>query len=278
MIATRDPPRRNPGPSRDRFLWAGVAVWALSLLPSLLGAVPFEPAFCWADQYNDVPTLGFVIVAAALRLRVARDRKERTFWRLFMGCMVGWIAVRGLYVVVPYEERGMKSDLFSDLSYLLGYLCLVVALHLRPDRDPPGFTRVRRVESLGIVTFAFLMLSYFTLAPSVFNPEAYASWSTSLLLYAVLDAWLLVRALRLLHTDLASEWRVPMRFLAGAVALWFVGDVVEGLMYLERIPYVNSGTPADLLWTTPMLLLLFAVRSRAWSDGVERARRLVRTT
>jgi hypothetical protein len=243
-----------------------VTVWCLSVLPSLLGTVPFEPAFYWADQYNDVPTLGFVVVAAVQRLRVARERKERTFWRLFMGCVAGWIAVRGLYVVVPYEARGVKSDLFSDLSYLVGYLCLVVALELRPDRDPPGFTRVRRVESLGIVTFGFLMLSYFTLAPSVFNPEAYASWSTSLMLYAVLDAWLLVRALRLLHTDLAPEWVVPMRFLAGAMALWLIGDVLEGLMYLEAIPYLNSGTPADLLWTTPMLLLLLVVRSRAWQD------------
>ncbi len=241
-------------------------MWFLSLLPSLLGTAPFEPAFYWADQYSDVPTLGFVVMAAALRLRVARDRKERTFWRLFMGCMAGWLAVRGLYVVVPYEERGVKSDLFSDLNYLFGYLCLVVALELRPDRDPPGFTRVRRVESLGIVTFGFLMLSYFTLAPSVFNPEAYATWVTSMLLYAVLDAWLLVRALRLLHTDLASDWMVPMRFLAGALALWLVGDLMEGLMYMGAVPYVDSGTPVDLVWATPMLLLLFAVRSRSWQD------------
>ena len=243
-----------------------MTVWFLSMLPSLLGTAPFEPAFYWADQFSDVPILGCVIVAAALRLRRSRERKERTFWRLFIGGMVGWIAVRGLYVVVPYEDRGVASDLFTDVCYLLGYLCLMVALELRPDHDPPGFTRVRRVESLGILTFAFLMLSYFTLVPSVFNPEAYASWSTSLLLYAVLDVWLIARALRLLHTDLASGWVVPIRLLAAVLVLWFIGDVMEGLMYLGTIPYVDSGTPADLLWAMPMLLLLFVVRSREWQD------------
>ncbi len=234
------------------------------MLPSLVSVLPPDPTFYWADQYNDVPTLGFVIAAAALRVRVARERKERTFWRLFIGCVMGWMAVRALYVLVPYSDRGVKSDLFSDLSYLFGYLCLVVALELRPDRDPPGLTRVRRVESLGTLAFAFLMLSYFTLAPSVFNPEAYASWVTSLLLYAVLDAWLLLRTLRLLRTDLVPEWVVPMRFLAGALALWLIGDVAEGLMYMEAIPYMDSGAPTDLIWTTPTLLLFLAARSRGW--------------
>lgn len=241
-------------------------MWLLSLLPSLVPVLPSGLTFSWADQYNDVPTLVFVVVAAALRARSAHERKERTFWRLFIAGNAGWIAVRALYVVVPYAERGLKSDLFTDICYLTGYLCLAVALELRPDRDPPGWTRVRRVESLGILTFGFLMLSYFTLAPSVFNPEAYASWVTSMTLYAVLDVWLVARALRLLWTGLEPEWVVPVRFLAGAFAVWLVGDVMEGLMYLEAIPYIDAGSPADVIWSLPQLLLLLAVRSRGWHD------------
>ena len=264
MTATQGAPRRPLPFLRDPILWAGGAVWLLSLLPSLADVLPSDLAFSWADQYSDVPMLGFVVVAAAMRARAALDRKERTFWRLFIAGNMSWIAVRGLYVGVPYAQRGMKSDLFTDVSYLLGYLCLIAALELRPDRVPPGRTRAGKVESLGVQTFAFLMLSYFTLAPSVFNPEAYASWVTSMALYAVLDAWLLAHAVRLLRAGLAPGWVVPVRWLAGAFAVWLVGDVMEGLMYMKAIPYIDAGSPVDVVWAAPQLLLLLAVRSRVW--------------
>jgi len=250
-------------------LWAGLVAWVGGTLPSLVPVLSPEHTLDWADRFSDVPVLAVVLLAALLRLRVAPRHAERTFWRLMAGCPVGWLAVRALYIVIPVEHWGIGVDLASDLFYLAGYLCVALALERRPD-GPPGQGQAeagRRMESLGTLIFAFGLLAYFVLVPSVFNPEIYASWVSSLLLYAVLDAFLLTRAVTLLRTDLAEDWRVPMGWLTATLAIWFVGDMTEGLMYLEILPWVDPGHPVDVLWQAPALTLLLTVRSRSWQAG-----------
>lgn len=259
--------------ARDVFFWSCAVVWALSILPSLLAVLPPEPAFAWADQFLDAPTFALVFVAASLRVRHAEDQREKVFWRFLSGCMIAWLSVRGLYLIVPYEERGMRFDLTTDVLYLAGYLCVALAMEGRPDQRPengPG-ARERRIESLGTLVFGFGLLSYFALVPSVFNPEIYASWVSSMLLYAVLDVYLLVRGLEILRSGLAPGWRAPLGWLCVSFALWLVGDLTEGLMYMEAIPFVEPGTPWDLLWALSPLTLLLAVRSRSWAPSRLRA-------
>lgn len=254
-----------PSPTlRDPFLWAGLAMWVASLLPSFLPVLSPEWTFTWADQYSDAPSLALVLLAAALQVGRASKQRERVFWRLVVGCLLGWLAVRGLYLLVPYDYWGTGLDLASDILYLGGYLCLALALERRPDRNPSNGaqSKVKRVESLGTLIFAFGLLTYFVLVPSIFNPEVYASWVSSLLLYAVLDAFLLVRTLTLLRGGLEPGWQPAMRWIAVTFAFWFIGDLLEGLMYLEAIRWVDPGTPLDLIWHVPALTLLIAVRTR----------------
>lgn len=252
------------GAPRDPFLWVGFVVWGLSIFPSLIPVLSPEQTFTWADQYSDAPPLALVLLAAALQVGRAHRQRERIFWRLVVGCLLGWLAVRGLYLVVPYDYWGTGLDLASDVLYLGGYLCLALALERRPDRSPAtgAQAKVKRVESLGTLIFAFGLLTYFVLIPSIFNPEIYASWVSSLLLYAVLDAYLLVRALTLLGGGLEPGWTPAMRWIAVTFAFWFLGDFLEGLMYLEAIPWVDPGSPLDIIWHVPALTLLLAVRSR----------------
>ena len=260
------PHRTAPLFPRDRFFWIGVVVWGASVLPSLIPVLPAEVTFAWADQYSDVPGLIFVLVAAALAIRRASSQRERVFWRLLVGCITGWLAVRGLYLLIPYEEWGTATDLTADLFYLGGYLCVALAVERRPDRHPgtggPG--RLQRAEAAGTLVFAFALLTYLVLLPSVFNPEVYASWVSSLLLFAVLDAFLLARGISLLRGSLEKGWRLPLRWLTAVFAIWLVGDLGEGLMYLDVIPFTEPGTPWDLIWHLPSLALLASVRSRRW--------------
>ncbi len=246
-------------------------MWLLSLLPSLRGVEFEDVGFTWADQYSDVPTMALVLVAMSLLASHAQERAEGRFWRLMSGCVLAWLGVRVLYFFVPFDAQGIGFDLVTDVLYLVGYFLIALGLETPPDRAPEGGSRgrERRVESLGTLVFGFGLLTYFVVVPAVFDPDIYASWVSSMLLYAVLDVYLLTRAVTLLRGGLAPGWRAPMGWLAVTLGLWLVGDLTEGLMYLETIPFVDPGTPWDVLWALPSLTLLIAVRSRSCaSSGV----------
>jgi len=247
----------------------GIVVWLLALVPSLADVLPEDLELTWADEYSDVPTLALVLATASLLASRARERRERGFWRLLAGCTVTWLAVRALYLFVPWTERGIAFDLATDVLYLAGYFLVALALETPPDQPPEVGSRgrERRIESLGTLVFGFGLLTYFVLVPAVFNPEIYASWVPSMLLYAVLDSYLLARTVTLLRGGLAQGWTAPVGWLGATFGLWLVGDLTEGFMYLETIPFIEPGTPWDLLWALPPLTLLVAARSRTWSGG-----------
>lgn len=246
---------------RDPFLGLGLVAWCLSALPSLLPGPAGDLAYAWADQYSDVPTMTLVMTAALLRAARAPQKRERLFWRLLVAGLAGWMTIRGAYLMIPYDARGMGFDLASDAFYLSGYLFIALALEL--GLSPGGEDRVRRVESVGTLVFGFALLSYFTVAPSVFNPEAYADWVSSLFLYALFDLYLVVRLAVVYRSLPDPAWRRTLPWLGLTFSLWLVGDVTEGLMYRGVIGLWEPARPTDLLWLAPPMTLLVAVRVRS---------------
>jgi len=121
---TRPPNSPRPGGSRDRrraagrdaILWAGVAVWLLSLLPSLVGVLSPDATLTWTDEFNDVPILLVALMAIAISRHGAEEHGERVFWGLLMGYPGAWLVARVLYLVVPYNGNGILSDQVTDLS------------------------------------------------------------------------------------------------------------------------------------------------------------------
>lgn len=254
-----------PALVRDPYMGVGVVVWVLCALPSLVPVLPEDLLYSWADQYSDVPSLLLVMGLAVVRARSVAEGRERFFWGVVAATLVCWLSVRLLYLLIPYETWGVGTDLTSDLLYLAGYFLLAVVLE-----DPPREERVdeaakgARVESVGTLVFAMGILTYFVLAPSVFTPDLYAAWVSSLLLYSVLDVYLLARCLRIVgQADLQEGWRTTFGWLGATFGLWLAGDLTEGLMYLEWLPFVYAGTPLDLLWHAPSLTLLVALRARS---------------
>ncbi len=261
--------RSSHGPRTDPLFWIALGVWGVSILPSFLPVLSPAATYTYADEYSDVPMLVMAGVALVIALRRTSSHGERLFFRLIVGGLAAWLAVRASYTLMPAALWGETADLIQDFLYLAGYLLFAISLETQPfaPRRLVERRRLHTVEILGTLVFVFGLLAYFVVIPSVFNPEVYASWVPSLLLYAVLDAYLVIRTLTLLNPRLPAEWRDPARWLAVTFALWLVSDMAEGLMYLEVLPWVDPGTPVDLLWHLPGLALFVAVRSRGWSAG-----------
>lgn len=260
---------------RDPLLLGGIFVWVVSILPSLFPVLPESLTVTWADIYSDVPMLGFVLGAVVLAIRDGRSQRERLFWRLLAGTLLFWLGVRGLYVFVPLDQWGTWTDLMSDVLYLAGYLTIAFGMEWRPDIDPGAGQRARlgQAETVAILLFGFGLLTYFVLIPSVFNPEVYESWVSSLLFYAVLDVYLVIRMVFLWRSCSDGRWRPTYAWLLVVFVLWLIGDLIEGFMYLGTLAWVDPGTPLDLVWHLPSLGLLLAVRSRRWWLAEHSARR-----
>jgi signal transduction histidine kinase/CheY-like chemotaxis protein len=244
-----------------------VGVWVLSLLPSLVDVLPPELTVLFAERFADVGPYLAIFAAAALVSRSA-DSRERSFWMLWGLALSCWIGAQIVYAAVPADAWSTRWDLTVDGLYLGGYLLLAVALQRRPDRTPPaGYTsKLRQTEMLGTLVFAVGLLGYFIVIPRFFAPEVYASRVPSLVLWTVLDAFLIIRLLAILATQPRPSWIWPYRLLLVACGAWFLGDGLEALMYQGALPFVDGGTPIDVVWHVPSLLILLAVLSRGWRE------------
>jgi len=182
-------------------MWIALALGLLSVAPSFIPILSPEALFRWADQYSDVPPLVAALVLFLLASKAPGSR-ERIFWWLLAGSIVAILANRVLIWIIPREMWGTSLDLIHDNFYLACYVLVALALELRPDRNPAkGYqSNLQRIELAGTLVFLFGLLAYFIVIPSVFNPDAYASWVPSLLLYAVLDIFVVARIFTLLYS------------------------------------------------------------------------------
>jgi signal transduction histidine kinase len=119
------------------------------------------------------------------------------------------------------------------------------------------------LERVGALLFASGLITYFVFIPGVFHPEYYRSWGPSLLLFSVLDAYIVLRVVSILRGRVRPEWVRPYRWLGATYFIWFVADLAEVGIKMGWVPGFDSGSPLDTLWHLPLLLLL-VVLSRGW--------------
>lgn len=249
--------------ARDPVVLAALCVWGLAILPSILPILSPDATYTWADQFSDVPNLVFLVATLGWAIVRSQARGERLFWWLLQASTLSWLGVRGLFLIVPFEYWGIGMDLASDVLYLQGYLLLALGIEDRiRETVTHSDSRAEYFEAVGTLVFGFGLLAYFILAPSIFNPEIYETWVTSLLLYAVIDLYLVMRTLKWMRATASTSRRHRLAFWLLVTSLfWLISDLVEGMMYLGVFPWIDPGTPWDLLWHVPAFTILLAVRS-----------------
>jgi len=246
--------RRNP------VTWIAAGAFMVTLFPYVFPVLSPGALEYFADWYADFPLMLTAIVAFQYRRsRMARPT-ERRFWDLWTAAFVCWLIVRVFYAVTPMEYIQWWFDLVVDSLYLLFYLCIVLALELRPDRPVQrSLSTMRRwIEAAGAAAFLLALLLYYAIIPGILSPDAYWTWVPSLALYVTLDAVILLRLLYVRHDCGSPLWRSIYGWLAAATALWLVADLLEVLTYAEFVPLSASGTRWDLIWYAPFVPVILA--------------------
>jgi hypothetical protein len=127
--------RRNP------VTWIAGAALAVVLVPYLIPILSPGALAYFAEYYADFPLLLASMAAFQYRRGAIARRTERRFWDLWTLAFGCWLLVRLMYATVPTEYLVWWLDLVVDALYVLFYLCIVLALELRPDRPVPGYRR-----------------------------------------------------------------------------------------------------------------------------------------
>ncbi|NIM51475.1 MAG: response regulator [Gemmatimonadales bacterium] len=252
--------RRNP------VTWIAGGAFAVVLVPYVIPILPPSVLAYFAEYYADFPLLLASVAAFQYRRGAIARHAERRFWDLWTLAFGCWLVVRVMYASVPLEYLVWWLDLVVDALYLLFYLCIVLALELRPDRPAPASlgTMRRRVEALGACVFLFALMFYFAIIPGMLSYEAYWTWVPSMLLYVTLDVFVVGRLLYLRHDARSKRWRTIYGLMALTVAMWALTDAYETLTYAEVATLLQpAGGPWDLVWYLPFVPITLAALLRS---------------
>ncbi len=249
---------------RDPFvlltLLIHLAVAAVSVFPVLSPTA----RTLFLEGYVLIPITLLGILAPWVGLGPFRDRRERLFWGLWSLSLGFHLVIRWVYLLVPDVNDGIRGAFAIDLLYVLFFLPLILSVLVRPDR-PRGKGRggaARGLEFAGTGILTLALIGYFLLIPRFMNPEEYLTWVPSLLMFWVLDAFLLLSLFYLRETALTQEWRILYSWLALAPACWVITEFLELAFHLTLGDTIWPITPADVLWYLPWMAIIFAGRMR----------------
>ena len=233
-----------------------VGLWTLPFIP---GQIRIGLATTWADPIVILLSLGGFLIGIR-RLHP----EERLFWGLLTAAFVCASGGAWLPLLVPAHQWPVLDAVAEHGLFLLQFVCMFLALSLNPHAEQASAsidsTRFR-LESIGTISFATLVLAYFTLIPMYYAGSTNYALQKSM--HVALGSIMVFSFVYIASFSASRRWSAVYRLLALAGGLWVAYDAVELLLVTERfyvpggIPY---GTPYDLLAYLPFGVGVLAAR------------------
>ena len=239
------------------LVWAGVAIFYVMPIASPDAKIYFG---------DNLIGLAFIPFAAACCIAGSRriaQVEERHFWWTIAGAYLTWLAYAIATLIVPNANWTHWATVLGDCAYVGFYLLFLLAIELKPHLQPMNQveSRQRRLRAAAVTLLIFGWLCYLAVIPAAVDRISYESLVPSFLLYLSLDIVLIARLMWVRRDSWSVRWATLYGLLAAAATVMFVGDVLETL-YVANISGLGSGTPFDLLWTLPFMLVAAAARAR----------------
>jgi len=262
----KPPPTPARSLFRDPVIWAVVVVNAAVALLALFPILDANTTYLLIESYALVPISILGMLAPWVGLPPMRSGREKVFWGLWSLSLFFHLVVRITYLVIPDIDAVASGSLVSDLLYVLFYLPLVLSVLFRPDRarleaEVKGTTVL---EYAGTAIYILALITYFVIIPRFFNEPEYATWVPSLLMYWVLDAFILLSLFYLRQTSQSREWKILYSWLIIAPSCWVITEMLELTFYMGWDGTTDwAVTPFDVLWYIPWIAITVAGRVRA---------------
>ncbi len=255
-------PHPPPGSlARDPYVRLALGLLALASVPYLFPLLSTETMVHYSATYVDLPFLALVIAATVRCFRVSVDKGERRFWALLSVAFLCSIALEFLNLAfTDWSSWGVATDLVNSLPYLAAYAAIAIALENCPHVRPARLSRrLRAFDRVGAFVFLFFLLLYFTILPTILDSNTY--WTSSLVLFVVLDAYIATRLATLYRKAMDPAWRSVYSWLLFASLLWVAVDTVYLLAWMEIIPDFESTLILDGAWMLSLTATIVAART-----------------
>jgi signal transduction histidine kinase/CheY-like chemotaxis protein len=276
LQADRDRPRVGPWRTllTDPVVRLGAFVLGALSLPFLVPGISAQSLEIFSERWADHLQFPLLLLAFGYGLARVAHREQRRFSTYIMCALAAWWVVRLSYVLLPDAPGTFLGDMAVDGLYVTFYVFMILAIESRPHLESGwiAFDPTRRFRLASSLGFLFALLAYFVFIPSALNPEFYYTWLPSLYMYVTLDLFLAVRFFYARATSSSNRFRRVYLLLGLAATGWAVFDVFECLSWAGVLT-VPPGTALDLLWWTPIPLVLLAGRSQ-YVASVDHARDL----
>jgi len=250
---------------RDRFtqilLVAAVALW-----------LPYLPGWPVSPVPGEVSTAAYAMQALMLTLGVAaclsgwnqRDPQERRFFGLIALGLACW----GLEQVIEFQieadwSKDLRLSLFGDMLYVALYLCVILAVELRPHAQArtKAERRLRWLDSGGAALTTLGLFAYIILPVFAYDVANYQRYLHSVGLYSLFDLYLVTRLASLVISTEDLRWRSTYGWMLAGVSIWFVFDLSEALDMVGVVARPFNDRVFDTSWFLTPLLFAAAARS-----------------
>lgn len=257
--------------SGDPWVRVACALFFIGSLPYFLPILTTDQLWYYGGFFFDLPLVALIVLILATNFSGTTKSHHRRFWRwLILGFSL-WIVHSVLGIIfVNRVDFVTEVDLASYFLYFAFYASVVMALECRPHRQPERSHQLLLVfDRLGALVFLFGLLLYLTVVPALIDWDSY--WTSTLFLFAVLDVFIVVRLFAFRRAVIDEGWRRVYSWFLAAAVLWFLSDFAEVLMWSEILPYIDSGTPYDILWLVALPVFAVAVRAGWYAQSSEEA-------
>jgi len=217
----------------------------------------------FSEHWAEPLLLAVLIVGLLKGLRSTDHPEERRFWSLLAACFGLWLVGTTVNSVGWIQGGEYWLELAVDSMFLLSYLAGFLAVDQRPHLEA-GWSRKGSTygfSALGTLLFVFALVLYFFIFPYVFDGGYSVGPIPTTSPFIAFDALLALRFFHLVWACRNGWWRRAYLLLGLASLFWVTTDTLEWMISTERLD-LAYGTPWDVLWYAPFLIILFVRRSR----------------
>ena len=223
---------------------AGIILTLLIFIFYLIGGFKDFSTSHFSNHYSDLLLLGLLLMTIHRLSHKNKSKVDPIFWNLLGAGFLSWFMLSLVKLFFWEELSESKQEIYTSVSYFLFYSLMIAAIEVKAySRASKFLNRKSLISSLSILVFILGSFSYFIVA----RDDSDIQVRNTFYFYLLMDGYL---ALRWIHLSWQSRnskiYSFGFLILGIASVNWFVADIFELIIQLEKLVHTNENSLSPL--------------------------------